>query len=82
VPNPNRLPPWGAALCSLIVAGLGQTLLGQVAKGVVILLIGVVRGALIVGVGAVIIWIIASFDAYQIAKKLNSGVLVRTWGWF
>jgi TM2 domain-containing membrane protein YozV len=82
VPNPNRLPPWGAALCSLIVAGLGQTLLGQVAKGVVILLIGVVRGALIVGVGAIIIWIIASFDAYQIAKKLNSGVLVRTWGWF
>jgi TM2 domain-containing membrane protein YozV len=69
-------------LCSLIDAGLGQTLLGQVAKGVVILPIGVVRGALIVGVGAIIIWIIASFDAYQIAKKLNSAVLVRRWGWF
>jgi TM2 domain-containing membrane protein YozV len=80
--NPNPLPPWGAALCSLIIAGLGQMLLGQVAKGVVILLIGIVVGALTAGVGAIIIWIVTAVDAYQIAKKLNSGVLVRKWEWF
>lgn len=77
----NPLPLWGTALCSLVIAGLGQMLLGQVAKGVVILLVGIVVGALTAGVGAIIIWIVAAVDAYQIAKKLNSGVLVRKWDW-
>jgi len=57
-------------------------LLGQVAKGVVLLLIGIVVGALTAGVGAIIIWIVAAVDAYQIAKKLNAGMLVRKWEWF
>ena len=80
--NPNPLPPWGAALCSLLVAGLGQMLLGQVAKGAVILLVSVVVGVLTAGFGAIIIWLIAAVDAYQIAKKLNSGAQVRKWEWF
>lgn len=80
--NPNPLPPWGAALCSLLIAGLGQMLLGQVAKGAVILLVGLVVGALTAGFGAIIIWLIAAVDAYQIAKKLNSGAQVRKWEWF
>ena len=80
--NPNPLPPWGAVLCSLVIAGFGQMLLGQVAKGVVLLLIGIVVGALTAGVGAIIIWIVAAVDAYQIAKKLNAGMLVRKWEWF
>jgi len=57
-------------------------LLGQVAKGVVILLVGIVVGVLTGGAGAISIWIVAAVDAYQIAKKINSGVLVRKWEWF
>lgn len=56
--------------------------LGQVLKGVVILLATIVIGALTAGVGSIVIWIIAMIDASKIGKKLEAGQSVGEWEFF
>lgn len=81
-PNQKPIGPWPAAICSLLIAGLGQMLLGQAAKGVLILLLAIVIGALTAGLAIVVIWPAAAIDAYCIAKKLRAGATVHTWEFF
>lgn len=61
-------------LASLLVPGLGQFLLGQRGKGVLILVVGPV----------VCCWlgfwnVFAALDAWALARKLDRGEAVRRW---
>lgn len=64
------------------IAGLGQIILGQTIKGVVILLISIVMAVITMGFSAIILWPLGGIDAYCIAKKLQSGKSVGEWEFF
>jgi TM2 domain-containing membrane protein YozV len=69
-----------AVLLSLFLAGgAGQIYLGQVKKGIIIII--VVLTTLCIGLGF-ILWIIGVIDAYLIAKKLESNKSVQQWEFF
>lgn len=69
-----RKHPVLACLLNLILVGTGYMYVGQIGKGVLILLLGLVFG--IVGLGILIIplsiW--AMYDVYRIARMMN-----RSW---
>lgn len=69
--------PGLAAVFSFLVVGLGQIYNGQIAKGLLLLVGAVISGILmIILIGFVfwiIIWIYAIYDAYNTAKRINSG---------
>jgi TM2 domain-containing membrane protein YozV len=71
-----------AVLSGLCLAGVGQMILGQVGKGVVILLGSIALGALTAGLSAFVTLPLAAIDAYCIAKKLQDGKPVGQWEWF
>lgn len=71
-----------AVLLTCLITGLGQMYLGQVLKGVVILLAAIVIGVATAGVGAPAIWIVAMVDASKIGKKLEAGQSVGEWEFF
>lgn len=71
-----------AAILSCLVVGVGQMYLGQVIKGVVMLLAALVIGPLTAGAAAPIIWIVAMIDAYMVGKKLEAGKSVGEWEFF
>ena len=81
-------PPAGvsggvAALLSLFcLAGLGQMVLGQVGKGLTILLGSIVLAAVTGGMSALVTQILVAVDAYQIGRKLQQGRPVGKWEWF
>jgi molecular chaperone DnaK (HSP70)/TM2 domain-containing membrane protein YozV len=85
--QPSKRPknPFLMAVLSFLVVGLGQMILGQVAKGVV-MLVGVVTVALITaGLAAAlapVVWILSACDAYAIARKLKDGEAVGKWKFF
>ena len=64
-----------AAILSLIVAGLGQIYNGQIAKGVIFMIIQLINGALtVVLIGWIllpIVGLLAMIDAYMTAKRNN-----------
>ena len=71
-----------AVILTCLIVGLGQIYLGQVLKGVAILLASIVIGTLTFGAGSIAIWIIAMIDAYKIGKKLEAGQSVDEWEFF
>jgi TM2 domain-containing membrane protein YozV len=81
---PSKPPkePAIMALCSFLIVGLGQMLLGQVAKGLMMLLGAIIIGIATLGVGAIAVWVISAVDAYQIANKLKNGKPVGEWEFF
>ena len=71
------------ALCSgCCIAGMGQMILGQVGKGLVVLGGSVILAVMTGGVSAFITWPASALDAYLIAKKLRDGQPVGKWEWF
>jgi hypothetical protein len=56
--------------------------LGQVIKGVVILVGDIVLSGATAGIGTIPVWIVAMIDANNIAKKLASGRPVGQWEFF
>jgi TM2 domain-containing membrane protein YozV len=68
-----------AILSGCCIAGLGQMVLGQVAKGVVFLLGAVVLAVLTAGISVLLTWPLMGIDAYMVAKKLQSGRPVTPW---
>jgi hypothetical protein len=56
--------------------------LGQVIKGVVILVAGIVLSTVTSGIAGLPVWIVAMIDANNIAKKLASGRPVGQWEFF
>ena len=70
------------AIVSFLILGLGQILMGQVKKGVAILLLSLFfmfsTGMLV----ALIVYPISVIDAYKIAKKIKAGKEVGEWEFF
>ncbi len=66
-----RKDPALACLLNLLLVGTGHMYLGQVAKGIVIMALGVVLGVPTMGILAVPLVIWAMYDAHRIAKKMN-----------
>lgn len=74
--------PWLMALLSFLILGLGQIILGQTAKGITILIVGIVIGLITFGFATLIILPISVIDAYLIAKKKKEGKVVGDWEFF
>jgi TM2 domain-containing membrane protein YozV len=64
-----------AAVLSALVNGLGQIYNGQILKGIIIIVIQLINGALtaiLIGwVPLILVWIWAVYDAYSNAEKIN-----------
>lgn len=71
-----------ATILSCLVIGLGQMYLGQIMKGVAILLGGFVLSTVTYGILGLPIWIAAMIDAYKIGKRLENGETVGQWQFF
>lgn len=69
-------------LSGLLIAGLGQIVLGQTKKGIAILLGSMVLGALTLGLSIFITWPLGGIDAFLVAKKLKEGRSVGEWEFF
>ena len=78
----NSVNPWLAAVLSLVIAGLGQLILGQVGKGIVVLIVSFVLAIVTGGLSALVMWPAMAIDAYMIAKKLRAGRVVGQWELF
>lgn len=68
-----------AAVLSFLIIGLGQIYNGEIAKGLILLVVSYLCIALafliiplIVGI---VLWIYAIYDAYDTAKKINEGLI-------
>lgn len=80
--NPPKDPVLMGLLSGCCIAGLGQMIIGQVMKGVMILIGSILLGALTAGVSILVIWPLGGIDAYLVAKKLKEGQSVDEWEWF
>ena len=69
-------------LSGCCIAGLGQMILGQVIKGVVILIGSMIAAVLTAGVSILVTWPLGGIDAYLVAKKLKDGRSVGQWDFF
>ncbi len=71
--------PGIAAVLSFLFTGLGQIYNGQIAKGIVFVILGIVfLATVIVLIGFILyplFWIYNIYDAYSTAKKINSGAV-------
>ena len=85
------MEPIIAALLSVLLPGLGQMLVGQTTKGVVMLVAAAaISGILLIGGLFIIIPcclipfvpIIPAIDGFLIAKKLKEGQSVGEWDFF
>ncbi len=70
------------AILSFLIVGLGQMILGQVAKGITMLICAFIIGFITFGVGALVLWLISAVDAYMIADKKQKGRYVGDWEFF
>lgn len=81
LPSDPPRDPTVMAILSAIVPGLGQLILGQTVKGIVlcVLAIGLLK---VICIGSLAVSVVAIVDAYQIAVKLRSGQPVKQWEFF
>jgi TM2 domain-containing membrane protein YozV len=72
--------PGLAAVLSALFVGLGQIYNGQIGKGLILILAYIISWALmllIIGfITTPLIWIFGIYDAYNTAKKINTGEIV------
>ena len=71
-----------AFLSGCCIAGLGQMILGQTLKGVMIFIGSVVLAVATGGLSILFTWPLGGVDAYLIAKKLKDGKAVGEWECF
>lgn len=73
---PSQKSSGVAAVLSALINGLGQIYNGQILKGIFIILLQAINGALtIILIGYVflpIVWLYAVIDAYRSAEKINA----------
>lgn len=64
-----------AAVLSALINGLGQIYNGQILKGIIIIVVQIINGALTaILIGWIlipIVWVWAVYDAYRGAEKIN-----------
>ncbi|AOV08686.1 zinc ribbon domain-containing protein [Sporosarcina ureilytica] len=70
------------ALLSFLIAGLGQLVNGQVAKGIVCFIGSIILAFITIGISAIITMPMLIIDAYLIAKKRQEGKQVGDWEFF
>ena len=77
-------PPLSPHLCwvNLLLSGLAQMLHGQVAKGIVILVVTIASNLILPVILALGIGAVSVIDAFMVGKKLKSGVPIGKWAWF
>lgn len=80
--NPPKDPLTMALLSACCIAGLGQILLGQVTKGVAMLLGSIVLAVATAGISALITWPLMGIDAYMVASRLKEGCVLGEWDFF
>ncbi len=72
--QPSKNPAL-AAILSFLINGLGQIYNGEIAKGIIIIVVQIVNGLLtMVIIGFItlpIVWIWSIYDAYTVAQKIN-----------
>jgi TM2 domain-containing membrane protein YozV len=65
-----------AAILSFFISGLGQIYNGQILKGLVIIVVQIINGALttiLIGwIPLAIVWVWAIIDAYREAERINA----------
>jgi len=68
-----------AAVLSFFVPGLGQIYNGQIGKGIVMIVLGIVIAfSIILLIGFIlypIFWLWGIYDAFSTAKKINAGII-------
>lgn len=79
---PEVTSPGAYAGASFIVIGLGQILLGQVGKGLLLMALAVAFGLVTIGIALLIIMPISAIDAYRVAQAIQAGRRVRPWEFF
>jgi len=66
-----------AAVCSFLFTGLGQIYNGQIGKGILFLIIGVILAfSILILIGLIlypIFWVYNIYDAYKTAQRINAG---------
>jgi len=70
----GKKSPILAAICSLVIPGLGQVYVGDIRKGIAIFF-GTLIGIFIWIIPGLIVWVFGIYDAYTIAQKINNGEL-------
>jgi len=78
----TSVEPWLAALVTAFITGLGQIIIGQVKKGVVILSVSLILGIITFGMSAFVTVPLAVVDAYLVAKRKKNGIEVGEWEFF
>ncbi|MBZ9570909.1 zinc-ribbon domain-containing protein [Methanobrevibacter sp. TMH8] len=75
----NEKNPGLAAVLSFLIIGLGQIYNGEIAKGLILLIVSYICIALffliIPPIIGVVLWIYAIYDAYNTAKGINEGTI-------
>lgn len=72
---PTQKSPGVSAVLSALINGLGQIYNGQILKGVIIMILQLINGALtVILIGYLflpLVWLYAVIDAYRSAEKIN-----------
>jgi len=74
--------PGVATFLSCLIVGIGQMYLGQVKKGIVLLIGAIILSGITYGTLALPVWIAVMVDAYRIGRKLEQGQPVGQWEFF
>jgi TM2 domain-containing membrane protein YozV len=77
--NPPKNPIIAAVLSLLLLGGVGQMYIGQMKKGIILIVATVVLSC--IGIG-VVIPILGAVDAYMLADKLQKGEAIGDMQWF
>jgi TM2 domain-containing membrane protein YozV len=77
--NPPKNPILAAVLSLLLLGGVGQIYLGQMKKGIILIVATAVLSC--IGIGF-IVWIVGIIDAYMLADKLQKGEAIGDMQWF
>ena len=77
--SPPKSPVLALVLSLLLLGGAGQIYLGQVTKGIVLIVATLLLSC--IGIG-IIVWIVGIIDAYMIGQKLERGEPVEEWEFF
>jgi hypothetical protein len=73
--------PTVMAILSAVAPGLGQLILRQTVKGIVLFVLAIGLWS-VIWIGTLAVWVVAIIDAYQIAVKLRNGQPVKQWEFF
>ena len=74
--------PMFVVILDLFIAGSGQMFMGQLAKGVMILLGQIFLGILTAGISLIVTYPLMLIDAFLLAKKLKAGKRIGRWECF